>query len=114
MKVIDGGRPMERRSHPRRRTLLRGRLICGGERRSLGCAIRSLSLSGASIRLDPSIQVEEPLYLLDMTHGLAFRARTIWRKGPVIGLHFTSYFALGADTAEPGSIEALNAAVTAS
>jgi hypothetical protein len=95
MEVIDGGKPLDRRRNPRRRGLLKGRLIHSADRCVVTCSIRSLSLSGAAIRVPPFTQIGEPVFLLDLTNRLGFAARVVWRKEEITGLEFTSHFELG-------------------
>ena len=86
--------PQRRRSQPRRRVLLSGKLVYGEPPMTMDCAISDLSRGGARIRLPGPEPLAEPLYLIDVRHGLAFRAREMWRQGNRIGLSFTAYYDL--------------------
>jgi len=86
--------PAEQRAHPRRRALLSGKLVYGEPPMTIDCAISDLSRSGARVRLPGPEPLAEPVYLIDVRHGLAFRAREVWRDGARIGLSFTAYYDL--------------------
>jgi hypothetical protein len=86
--------PGEARADPRRRALLSGALVYGAAELTLGCAISDLSRSGARVRLHGAELLMEPIYLVDLSHGLAYRARQAWRRDEVVGLAFVDYFDL--------------------
>jgi len=86
--------PSDRRGGPRRRVLLGGMLVFGEAQMTLDCTIANLSRSGARIRLAGPRMLGEPIYLIDLSHGLAFLAREAWRREAVIGLSFVKYFDL--------------------
>ena len=79
---------------PRRRGLLSGKLVYGPTQHTLDCAISDMSQTGARIRLEGALALSDPLYLIDVTHGLAFMAKEIWRRDAEVGLSFQRYFDL--------------------
>ena len=87
------------RSEPRRRVLLSGCLVHGDPPQSVECAIADLSRSGARVRIEGPEPLASPLFLIDLTHGLAFEASVVWRRPTLVGLTFSGYF----DLSEPGS-----------
>lgn len=83
-----------KRSQPRRRVLLSGKLVHSTSELTVDCAIQDISSAGARVRLPPDTLLGEPIYLINMSHGLAFRARVAWRRENRAGLEFTRYFDL--------------------
>lgn len=84
----------ESRQEPRRRVLLSGKIVYGAPEMTLDCAIADLSESGARVRLQGPEPLKEPIYLIAVRLGLAFRASEAWRNGAVVGLSFTSKYEL--------------------
>ena len=82
------------RRQPRRRVLLSGKLVHSPGELTVDCAIQDISSAGARIRVAPEVLLGEPLYLINMSHGLAFRARVVWRRENRAGLAFAGYFDL--------------------
>jgi len=79
-------RAMERRSAPRQRTLLAGRLSYGDPAVVIACSIRNLSPVGANIELEGPVLLMPPFRLLLAREGVAYDATIVWRRGPRIGL----------------------------
>ena len=73
----------------RTRTWLRGKVVFGLGARSLDCAIRDLSQTGAKIRLGGAEALPQRVWLLHISQGLAFEARVAWMRGADIGLAFS-------------------------
>ena len=92
--------PAEHRAQPRRRVLLSGKLVYGEPPMTLDCAISDMSRTGARVRLPGPEPLAQPVYLIDVRHGLAFRAREAWRDGLRVGLSFTAYYDLRAPPPE--------------
>jgi|SRR5579863_6522275 len=84
----------QHRTEPRRRVLLSGKLVYGESEMTLDCAISDMSRTGARVRLAGPELLREPIYLIDVRHGLAFEAHEAWRRGALVGLTFTRYFDL--------------------
>ena len=85
----------EQRRHRRRRVLLSGRLVHSLNELTVDCAIQDVSSTGARLRLPEGTLLAEPLYLIDLSHGLAFKARVAWRRENRAGLAFSAYYDLG-------------------
>jgi hypothetical protein len=90
----------EHRNEPRRRVLLTGKLVYGFPEMTLDCAISDVSRTGARVRLAGPEALTDPIYLINVRHGLAFLAREAWRRGSLVGLEFVRYWDLRAP--EPG------------
>ncbi|MFI4977027.1 MAG: PilZ domain-containing protein [Caulobacterales bacterium] len=93
-------RSIDRRRTPRRKTYLGGRIIHSPGRTPVDCTIRNMSQSGATVRLAGDLDLSEPVYLLDLTHGLAFAARIVWQSDDLTGLEFRGYFELPGNLAD--------------
>jgi hypothetical protein len=85
---VDG--PENRRA-PRRRVLFTGRIVYGMQEMTVECAIQNISQTGARVRLAGVEALQPPVYLVDIRHGLAFRAHVRWRDGDRAGLSFSEY-----------------------
>jgi len=82
------------RASPRRRVLFSGKLVYGPTDMTLDCAISDLSKTGARVRLSGPEPLVEPIYLVDLRNGLAYRARQAWRRAALVGLEFSDYYDL--------------------
>lgn len=80
----------KRKAH-RQRVLFMGRLVHSAGELTAECAIQNLSKTGARVKLAGNEPVSEPIYLVDMRNGLAFKASIRWRREDRIGLSFTGY-----------------------
>ncbi|HEX7761291.1 MAG TPA: PilZ domain-containing protein [Caulobacteraceae bacterium] len=84
----------ENRRELRRRVLLSGRLVHSASQLSAECAIQDISHTGARVRVAPEILLSDPLYLINMSHGLGFKAKVAWRRENRVGLTFSGYYDL--------------------
>jgi hypothetical protein len=84
------------RAEPRRRVLLAGRIVYGPAEMTVDCAIVDLSQAGARVRLAGAQLLGEPIYLVNLSHGYAYKARQAWRRGDLLGLAFTEHYDLRA------------------
>jgi hypothetical protein len=84
----------EHRVETRRRVLLSGKLIHSPNDLGVDCAIQDISRTGARVRMSGPEALANPLHLIDLRHGLAFKARIVWRDGARVGLAFTRYYDL--------------------
>ncbi|MFI4933137.1 MAG: PilZ domain-containing protein [Caulobacterales bacterium] len=84
----------DHRAETRRRVLFSGKLVYGFPEMSLDCAIADISRTGARVRLPGPEPLIDPIYLIEVRHGLAFRAREVWRRESLVGLSFTNTFNL--------------------
>lgn len=79
---LDSGR----RSSPRRRAFLPGKLV-GQDGANLGdCTIRNISDNGAGVDFTADQIVPNRVFLIDMRSGVAYEAEVKWRKPMRIGL----------------------------
>src|SRR5947207_836083 len=69
--VHDGA---EYRRAARRRVLLTGRIVHSPAEMTVECAILNMSQTGARIRMGDVELLADPVYLIEMRSGLAFRA----------------------------------------
>jgi hypothetical protein len=92
--------PSDGRVSPRRRVLLSGKIVYGGNEMTLDCAIIDISDTGARVRLQGAQLLVEPLYLVDLRHGIAYRARRAWRREDLVGLAFSERYDLRAPPPE--------------
>ena len=86
--------PGNNRQELRRRALLSGCVVYGPAELTVNCTIADISSAGARLRFSTPEPLVEPLYLIDLSHGLAFKARVAWRKDNVVGLAFSEYLDL--------------------
>jgi len=95
----------ENRAARRQRTLLTGKLVYGPVSMTQDCAISDMSKTGARVRLEGAEPLVDPIYLIDVRHGLAFEAKVAWRRGRMAGLSFHQYFDLQrGDPEAPASV----------
>jgi hypothetical protein len=86
--------PAELRRELRQRVLLSGKIVHSPGEMSVDCAIQDISSAGARVRLSSSDGLGDPIYLINMSHGMAFKARVAWRRENRVGLAFTQYWDL--------------------
>ncbi len=84
----------QKRAAQRRRVLLGGRLVYGPSEMTVECAIVDMSESGARVRIPGTPLLVEPIYLVNVTHGQAFKARLAWRRANLLGLSFSEAYDL--------------------
>jgi hypothetical protein len=84
----------QKRAAQRRRVLLGGRLVYSPAELTVECAIVDISESGARVRISGAPLLVEPLYLVNLTHGRAFKARLAWRRANLLGLAFSEAYDL--------------------
>lgn len=83
-------RNVERRSRPRRRTLLAARLYSGNPAITISCGIRNLSDTGAQIELESPTYLRPPFRLLMVKDGTIHEADLVWSWGKTLGFSFTA------------------------
>ncbi len=79
--------PADRRSSPRGRVLLSGKIAYGAGF-TLDCTIRNLSASGACVTLPAHQVAPADLHLIVVRDGAAHHARPAWTRGSLVGLAF--------------------------
>ncbi|HEY5106417.1 MAG TPA: PilZ domain-containing protein [Caulobacteraceae bacterium] len=95
---------IEARTEPRRRVLFSGLIVHSAAQMSIHCAILDMSRRGARVRLTGADFIGDPLYLIDLNHALAFKARVVWRRGERLSLSFSHYFDLSEPAAETPTV----------
>jgi hypothetical protein len=95
----DRDEPEDRRQEPRRRTVLAGIVVHGSKLYTTECAILDISKVGARVRIPATEVIGQPIFLVNISHGLAFEAYVTWRRADRIGLKFRDYF----DLSKPNS-----------
>ena len=81
--------PTPKRSEPRQRCLLRGKVIFAQGRYQVDCTVRDLTLRGARIRLAGQVQIPDTFYLLLTGENITLPAEVRWRRELEFGLRFT-------------------------
>jgi hypothetical protein len=80
--------PRQRRGVRRPRVLLGGKLVFGRSEYTADCTIRDLTETGARVRLSSAVMVHDPIWLLNFSTGIAYKARVAWRSPREFGLTF--------------------------
>jgi hypothetical protein len=89
--------PDERRLAPRRRVLLKGKIVYPHNAFSADCAIRDLSASGARIHVAPEAISSDP-FLIVVRDAVVHRSTTAWQEGDQAGLRFHATDSLTGET----------------
>jgi hypothetical protein len=85
-KILPGAD--QRRSAPRSRVLLSGKLVFGASEFTTHCAVRDLTPAGARVRLSEGVIVCDPIWLIHIGAGVAYGATIVWRSAQDLGLAF--------------------------
>jgi len=72
----------------RRRALLGAKLVYGDGAFTTDCVVRDLSTTGARVKLPEGQAVPENVFLVELRSGVAYAARVVWKRHPLIGLAF--------------------------
>ena len=78
----------EKRTSPRRRAFLVGKIIYGGETYTIDCTIRDLSETGARVKVRDPYSIPNNIVFLDPKNFNAYETSVKWRKGTEMGLSF--------------------------
>ena len=92
----DNRRQFERRREPRRRALLKGKIVYVDNSFSADCTIRDLSPTGARILAAPEAIRGDP-FLIVVKEVVVHRSRVAWRLDEQTGLQFVQSSELGGD-----------------
>ena len=84
----------ENRTSPRRRTLLTGKIVYGGETYTSDCTIRDLSETGARVWVQKPFSFPDSVILLEPRKFVAYEAAVKWRHGDQMGLAFNATISL--------------------
>lgn len=87
----------DRRVRPRRRVLLRGKIVYGPGF-TADCTIRDLSPDGACVVMPSHQACPTDSYLIVVREGAAHRARIRWALPPLAGLAFDASYDFHKDT----------------
>jgi hypothetical protein len=80
--------PIDRRRWPRKRVVLRGKVVYNEGAYTADCLIRNLSDRGAYITVDRGVSIPTHVYLIDIRAGLAHAAEVASIRTNAFGLHF--------------------------
>jgi hypothetical protein len=78
----------ERRSHPRQKTFLEGRIFFNNRRTSVSCLIREITERGARLLFSSAVTTPDVVDLYIPARGETCRARIEWRVGEEVGVSF--------------------------
>jgi hypothetical protein len=92
---------VNRRAHPRQRTMLPGRVLFDHGRTSIECVIRNLSAGGARLQISPAVMVPSRFELLDGKSGQRRMVRQVWRAGDLMGVAYETAPEASAKPAPP-------------
>ncbi len=100
ISIQEPGRTViQARTEPRRRVLFSGVIVHSAAQMSIACTILDMSLRGARVRLKGAEFISDPVYMIDLSHALAFKVRVVSRRRERLNLSFGQYF----DLAEPAA-----------
>jgi hypothetical protein len=99
----------EARGAPRRRVLKSGIIAFNGRYSALPCSVRNLSVTGAYVRAEGSINTPNTFELLIELDGFEASCEVIWRKDEGIGVRFLT----APRTTTPKRAQGVNALVPA-
>jgi hypothetical protein len=80
----------KRRSSPRKRTLLQGRIVFNDRFSLIECVVRDLSATGARIAFPHLIEIPPEFELEIPKKSLSLRSRLMWSNGKEHGVMFAS------------------------
>ena len=78
----------EKRTSPRLRSFLKGRVVFNGGQTSLECLIRDVSSAGARLELSASITLPDRFELYLPHRDTTSKVHVQWRRGSQIGVAF--------------------------
>jgi PilZ domain len=78
----------ERRSVPRQKSFLQGRIFFNNRRTSLDCLIRDFSEQGARLKFSATVSTPDAVELFVPSKEETYRARIIWRNADEVGVCF--------------------------
>ena len=78
----------DKRTSPRLRSFLKGRVVFNGGQNSLDCLIRDISATGARLELSASVTLPDRFDLYLPHRDETCRAHLQWRRGGHIGVAF--------------------------
>lgn len=82
--------PSEARMAPRRRVLKAGIAASNDRRLTIACTVRDISVTGARLRVDCSLNLPDTFELIIEMDGLEADCQVVWRKANEAGVKFLS------------------------
>jgi hypothetical protein len=76
----------EQRSSPRRLVLLSALIVSPDFERVIACRVEDVSRGGARLHVSEWLLLPRQFWLIAMQSGLAYPARTVWRRFPSAGV----------------------------
>ena len=104
----------DKRSSPRLRSFLKGRVLFNGGQNSLECLIRDLSSAGARLELSASVTLPDRFDLYLPHRDETCKVHIQWRRGSQLGVafdHIESEHAAPGEMDMAGRVEKLEAEV---
>jgi hypothetical protein len=87
----------DRREHPRKHVLQRGKLAFGSIDFAVDCLIHDISVGGARVRVETGSTIPESVILVHLRDRVAYEASVVWRKNDgTLGLKFEARHDLAA------------------
>lgn len=80
---------IERRTHPRHKVFIKGRIYFNNRLSSMNCMVREMSEQGARLEFSENVTLPDMFELYLPNKEEYFRAHVIWRKGRDIGISWT-------------------------
>ena len=76
----------DQRRSPRRRVLLSALVVHTDFSITFRCGIRDVSGEGARLKAPAGFLIPSDFFLIDLSSGRAYEARTAWRRYPYVGV----------------------------
>lgn len=97
----------DKRSEPRKKTFMKGRILFNAGASSMDCLIRDLSEHGAKLELTDTAILPEVFDLYILHKDTTYRSHVRWRNGGHFGVTFNNSARSEAPTPAPVDIAAL-------
>ncbi len=80
---------IERRTHPRHKVFIKGRIYFNNRLSSMNCMVREMGEQGARLEFSENVTLPDMFELYLPNKDEYFRAHVMWRKGRDIGIALT-------------------------
>jgi hypothetical protein len=77
---------IERRTHPRHKTFIKGRIYFNNRLSSMDCIVREISEHGSRLEFSENVTLPDVFELFLPSKDEYFQAHVAWRKGNSIGI----------------------------
>ena len=94
----------DKRSSPRLRSFLKGRVLFNGGQNSLDCLIRDISSTGARLELSASVTLPDRFDLYLPHRDETCKVHIHWRRGSQLGVAFDHVESAPAAVLQPGDV----------